>query len=38
MSEKPLKIGLAGLGTVGAGVVKIIQKHGPMLSARAGQS
>jgi len=34
----PIRIALAGLGTVGTGVVKMIQTHGPMLAARAGQN
>jgi homoserine dehydrogenase len=33
----PLRIGLAGLGTVGAGVVKILQAHGPTIAVRAGR-
>ncbi len=33
----PLKIAIAGLGTVGIGVVKIIQNHAEMLTARAGR-
>lgn len=33
----PLRIGLAGLGTVGTGVVKIIQAHGETIAARAGR-
>lgn len=33
----PLRLGLAGLGTVGAGVVKIVQRHGATLAARAGR-
>ena len=36
MSE-PLRLGIAGLGTVGAGVVKNIQQHGDVLAARAGR-
>lgn len=36
MSE-PLRIGIAGLGTVGTGVVKILQKNAATLSARAGR-
>lgn len=35
--SKPFRIGLAGLGTVGAGVVKIIQKNGHLLEKRAGR-
>ena len=34
---EPLRLGIAGLGTVGCGVVKIIQKHGDVLAARAGR-
>ena len=33
-----LRLGIAGLGTVGAGVVKIIQEHEALLSARTGLS
>jgi len=33
----PLKIGIAGLGTVGAGVVKMVQTHGELLARRAGR-
>ena len=33
----PLRLGIAGLGTVGIGVVKIIRQHGEMLSARTGR-
>jgi homoserine dehydrogenase len=34
---EPLRIGLAGLGTVGAGVVRMLQAHGPAIAARAGR-
>lgn len=34
---KPIILGIAGLGTVGAGVVKIIEKHKALLAARAGR-
>ncbi len=34
----PLRLGIAGLGTVGTGVVKIIQKHADLLAARAGRA
>ncbi len=34
---EPLRIGLAGLGTVGTGVVRILQAHGATLAARAGR-
>ncbi|MFK5998806.1 MAG: homoserine dehydrogenase [Rhodobacterales bacterium] len=32
-----LRLGIAGLGTVGVGVIKIIQNHAAMLEARAGR-
>src|SRR5262249_62041878 len=31
-----IKIGLLGLGTVGSGVVKVLQTHGPEMEERAG--
>ncbi len=34
---QPLRLGIAGLGTVGAGVVKILRRSAPMLTARAGR-
>jgi homoserine dehydrogenase len=37
MLKKPFKIGIAGLGNVGRGVVKIIQKNGALIAARAGR-
>ena len=33
----PLRLGIAGLGTVGTGVVRIVQRHAAMLEARAGR-
>jgi homoserine dehydrogenase len=33
----PLRLGVAGLGTVGIGVVKIVQKHADLIAARAGR-
>lgn len=33
----PLRLGIAGLGTVGVGIVRIVQKHGDLLAARAGR-
>ncbi|MEM6566633.1 MAG: homoserine dehydrogenase, partial [Pseudomonadota bacterium] len=33
----PLRLGIAGLGTVGAGVVKIIRQKGNLLADRAGR-
>jgi len=35
--SKPLRLGIAGLGTVGAGVVRIVQRHGELLAARTGR-
>ena len=34
---RPLRLGIAGLGTVGVGVVKIIQRHKDLLEARSGR-
>jgi len=34
---QPLRLGIAGLGTVGTGVVKIVQAHGALLAARTGR-
>ncbi|TQV80410.1 homoserine dehydrogenase [Denitrobaculum tricleocarpae] len=34
---KPLRIGIAGLGTVGAGTLSIIEAHGKLLAARCGR-
>ena len=36
--NQPLKIGIAGLGTVGAGVVKLLAEHGRLLSLRGGRT
>ncbi len=33
----PLRLGLAGLGTVGIGVVKIVQAHAELIARRAGR-
>jgi len=33
----PLRLGLAGLGTVGTGTIKIVQNHAEMLARRAGR-
>jgi len=33
----PLKVGIAGLGTVGAEVVRLIEEQSRMLSARSGR-
>ena len=37
MSSQPLRLGIAGLGTVGIGVVKIVQAHAALLAARTGR-
>ncbi|ARU01397.1 homoserine dehydrogenase [Yoonia vestfoldensis] len=34
----PLRLGIAGLGTVGLGVVRIVQKHADLLQARSGRA
>jgi homoserine dehydrogenase len=34
---QPLRLGLAGLGTVGIGVVKIVQRHADLITARTGR-
>ena len=34
---KPLRLGIAGLGTVGTGVVRIVQRRADLLAARAGR-
>ena len=36
-SGAPLRLGIAGLGTVGIGVVKIVQRHADLLAARTGR-
>ena len=33
----PLRLGIIGLGTVGIGVVRIVQRHGAMIATRAGR-
>ncbi len=37
-SPLPLRIGIAGLGTVGIGLVKIIQTHAALIAARTGRA
>ena len=34
----PLRLGIAGLGTVGTGLVRIVQSHGDLLARRAGRT
>jgi homoserine dehydrogenase len=36
-SASPLRLGIAGLGTVGIGVVKIVQRHADLIAARSGR-
>lgn len=37
MGEKPFKLAIAGLGTVGIGVLRILQDHADLLASRAGR-
>ncbi len=37
MSARPLRIGLAGLGTVGIGVVRLLRANADLIAARAGR-
>lgn len=37
MSDLPLKIGIAGLGTVGVGVVRLLHQHSGLIADRAGR-
>ena len=32
-----LRLGIAGLGTIGAGVVQVLQKHGDKLARQTGR-
>ena len=34
---QPLRLGIAGLGTVGAGVVRIVRRQAALLEARTGR-
>ena len=36
-SPAPLRLGIAGLGTVGIGVVKIVQNHPDLIALRSGR-
>ena len=38
LASGPLRLGLAGLGTVGQGVVRIVQGHADLIAARAGRA
>ncbi|SEO08090.1 homoserine dehydrogenase [Palleronia pelagia] len=33
----PLRLGIAGIGTVGVGVIRIVQRHADLLAARCGR-
>ncbi|MBP0483396.1 homoserine dehydrogenase [Sagittula salina] len=37
-TSEPLRLGIAGLGTVGAGVLKIVRQKAALLEARSGRS
>jgi homoserine dehydrogenase len=37
LSNSPLKIGIAGLGTVGVGVVKLLSQQADLISLRSGR-
>ena len=37
-AAKPLRLGIAGLGTVGIGTVKIVQRHADLIAARTGRA
>lgn len=37
MSSAPLRLGIAGLGTVGVGVLRMLQNNADLISARTGQ-
>ncbi len=36
MPERPVTIGLVGLGTIGTGVVRVLQEHGALIDTRLG--
>lgn len=36
-SGEPLRVGLAGLGTVGTGVLRVLEANGPLIADRAGR-
>ncbi len=38
MPPPPLRLGIAGLGTVGTGLVRIVQDNGDLVAARAGRA
>ena len=36
--SKPIRLGIAGLGTVGVGTVRILQEQAELLARRAGRT
>ncbi len=38
IAPKPLRIAIAGLGTVGAGVIRLLDTNGALIAARAGRA
>ena len=36
--SKPLKLGIAGLGTVGTGLLQLLAEHGPRLAQSLGRT
>ena len=38
MSKSPLRIGIAGLGTVGGGIIKLLNSQAALLAARCGRA
>jgi homoserine dehydrogenase len=36
--QRPLRVAIAGLGTVGGGVIRLLQQNGDLLAARGGRS
>jgi homoserine dehydrogenase len=36
--NQPLRLGIAGLGTVGSGLLQLLREHGPRLAANTGRS
>ena len=37
-TDKPLRIGLAGLGTVGGGLVELLEKNATLIRRRTGRN
>src|SRR5262249_62356234 len=36
--NRPLKLGIAGLGTVGTGLLQLLAEHGPRLAGNVGRT